>query len=106
MDFYPSVEDLNTARMMNSIAAAKHYGLTSSVAVDGHVYMSRPDSMELVDIFPDGSWEYQDVKEDKTMRTMSGPNASMLSMYLQSDENKAIMEENQAELMAEEGSDD
>ncbi len=48
--------------------------------------------MILVDVFPDGSWEYQDVDEDGKAVTMSGSNAAMLALYL-SPEHKAAFAE-------------
>jgi len=92
MKLYKSVEAANNGAVMNTIKAATKAGLTKQVVDDGHILCSKPDTMELVNIFPDGSWEYQNVKTDGKMQTMSGANASLLALYLHSDENKAIFE--------------
>lgn len=90
---YQSVEDADADSVMDTVTAATNAGFTLQVVDEGHVLCQKPDTMELVDVFPDGSWEYQDVKEDGTMREMSGPNALLLSLYLASDENKDKFEE-------------
>lgn len=91
---FRSEADATAALQADSIEAAKMFGLTDvSNQPDGHVYCQKPDSMELVDIYPNGSWEYQDVLPNGDMRTMSGPGAAMLGYYLKSDENKKLFED-------------
>lgn len=90
---YTSEEDANADSVMDTISAASKAGFTDQVNDEGHVLCQKPDTMELVDIFPDGSWEYQNVGEDGKMQEMSGTNAMMLAMYLASDENKKMFEE-------------
>jgi hypothetical protein len=92
---YQSAEDLNSEAVMETVLAATKAGLIQQVVDEGHVFCARPDSMELVDVFPDGSWEYQNALEDGDMVTMSGANAMLLAMYLSSDENKALFEKEQ-----------
>lgn len=89
---FGSVGQADEAAMMDTLTAARKGGLTDQVPDESHILCQRPDSYELVDIFPDGSWEYQDVLEDGSMRTMSGLNAALLAMYLHSEENKLLFE--------------
>lgn len=95
MDIFNSPEDANAAAVMDSVAAAFNAGLTNKVTDEGHVLCARPDSMELVDIFPDGSWEYQNVSEEGKTESMSGTTAALLSLYLNG--NKELFEKSQDE---------
>lgn len=85
---FNSIEDANAAALMDTVDAATKAGLTNQVVDEGHVLCQKPDSLELVDVFPDGSWEYQNAGEDGEMETMSGSNAVMLALYMHGD-NKA-----------------
>jgi hypothetical protein len=93
MAVFGSVDEANAAAVMDTVNAATKAGLTSQLVDDGHVLCAKPDSMELVDVFPDGSWEYQDVNDDGTMETMSGPSAVMLALYLSGDNKKLFAEQ-------------
>lgn len=97
MPIFQSPEDAAAAAVMDTVAAATKAGLTQQVVDEGHVLCQRPESMELVDVYPDGSWEYQNALENGEMQTMSGINAALLAMYLASDENKALFEKEQGE---------
>ena len=87
---FGSLEESLAASFANTLAAATKGGLTDQVPDADHMLCGKPDSMELVDVFPDGSWEYQDAKDDGDMVTMSGKDAALLAMYLYSPENKAL----------------
>lgn len=92
MEVFDDIEAATTAGTMNTIDAATKGGFTEQTVDDGHVLCAKPDTSELVDIFPDGSWEYQAIKEDGEMDTMSGQTATLLALYLHGD-NKAIFAE-------------
>jgi hypothetical protein len=95
MEISQSAEELNDSRVMDTLSAATKAGFTQQVNdEDGHVLCAVPDTMKLVDIFPNGSWEFQDVDEDGEMKTMSGDSAVMLALYLHGD-NAKIFEENE-----------
>lgn len=93
MAIFNSVEDANAAALMDTTDAATKAGFTDQMVDEGHVFCAKPESMELVDVFPDGSWEYQNVDEDGKAITMSGTNAAILALYLVSDENKKLFAE-------------
>jgi len=93
-DIYRSEQDLIDDEFMETIAAATKAGFTDQMTDDnGHVLCQKPDTMELVDIFPNGGWEYQNARENEPMQEMSGANAALLALYLASDENKKLFEE-------------
>lgn len=93
MEIFEDVESATSAEILNTIDAATKGGFTEHVNDDdGHTLCSKPDTSELVDIFPDGSWEYQAIKEDGEMDAMSGQTATLLALYLHGD-NKAIFSE-------------
>ena len=85
MDLFASAEDAYAAAVMDTISAARKAGFTHQVNDDGHVLCAMPDTARLIDVFPDGSWEYQDVLDDGEMDTMSGDSALMLALYLHGD---------------------
>ena len=89
---YMSDEDADAAALMDTVAAATKAGFVNQSNDEGHVLCMKPDSMELVDVFPDGSWEYQDVDDKGSIVEMSGASAVMLAYYLSSDENKKMFE--------------
>lgn len=91
-------DQINARLAADTIRAATLNGLTKVVPDDdGHTLCGNEETGEIVDVFPDGSWEYMGIREDKTMRTMAGPSAILLAGYLQSEENKVAMEEHYAE---------
>lgn len=96
MDLFASVEDADSSAVMDTISAARKAGFTQQVNDDGHVLCAVPDTARLIDVFPDGSWEYQDVLEDGEMETMSGDSALMLALYLHGD-NAAIFHKVESE---------
>jgi hypothetical protein len=94
---YNSVEDANADALVDSVAAATKAGFTLQATDNGHVLCQKPDSYELVDVFPDGSWEYQNIGDDGKAIEMSGPSAVLLALYLHSDENKAMFKKYESE---------
>jgi hypothetical protein len=90
-------DEINTKYAADTIRAATTNGLTNVVEDDDGHTLCGNDEGEIVDVAPDGSWEYMGIREDKTMRTMAGPSAALLAGYLQSEENKVAMEEHYAE---------
>lgn len=90
---FKSVEDANAAAMMDTTAAATKAGLTEQLVDDGHIICQKPGTMELVDVFPDGTWEYQNVNEDGEAESMSGNSAALLALYLASSANKEKFQE-------------
>jgi hypothetical protein len=98
MKLYQSEEHARIEAVMNSVEAATKAGFTTQVEDDGHVLCGKPDTNELVDIFPNGSWEWQNANEETMkMEEMSGTCAALLQMFLHSDENKKIFFENQGD---------
>jgi hypothetical protein len=91
-------DEINAKLAADTIRAATNNGLTKVVPDDDGHTLCGNDEGEIVDVFPDGSWEYMGIREDKTMRTMSGPSAVLLAGYLQSEENKQAMEAHYAEV--------
>lgn len=84
MEVFDSVDDANIAAVMATSDAATKAGFTQQEVDEGHILCAKDGTMELVDIFPDGSWEYQNVTEDGAVETMSGASASLLALYLAS----------------------
>ena len=82
MEMFNSIEDANAASVMNTLSAANKAGFTEQVNDEGHVLCSVPGTTRLIDIHPDGSWEYQEVKDDGEMETMEGDSAAVLAVYL------------------------
>jgi hypothetical protein len=93
MAVFNSVEDATMAAIMDTVSVATKAGLTSQVVDDGHTLCAKPDTMELVDVFPDGSWEYQNVPANGKVESMSGTSAVMLSLYLHGDNKKLFEDE-------------
>lgn len=93
MPVFNSVEEANAAAVMDTVSAATKAGLTSQLVDEGHILCAKPDTMELVDIFPDGSWEYQNVLDSGKAESMTGPSAVMLSLYLNGNNKKLFEEE-------------
>lgn len=93
MAVFDSAEDANAAAVMDTVSVAKKNGLTEQMVDDGHVFCAKPETMVLVDVFPDGSWEYQDVDEDGKSITMSGTNAALLVLYLSPEHQAAFAEQ-------------
>lgn len=96
MAIFDSVEDANIASVMDTTSAATKEGFTDQIVDEGHILCAKPDTAELVDIFPDGSWEYQNINVDGLMEEMSGQNAALLAMYLVSEENKKLFAEEES----------
>lgn len=91
-------DQINAKLAADTIRAATLNGLTKVVPDDdGHTLCGNEETGEIVDVFPDGSWEYMGIRDDKTVREMAGPSAIMLAGYLQSEENKLMMEAHYAE---------
>lgn len=82
MNLYTSEEDANAAAVMETVGAAFNAGFTEKIVDEGHVFCSKPKTMELVDVFPDGSWEYQNVNKEGKVEEMSGTTAALLALYL------------------------
>jgi len=96
-----SIEEARAADQADTVKVATDAGFTEQVEDEGHVLCQKPDTMELVDVYPDGSWEYQNARDDGSMQEMSGSYSNLLAMYLASDENKQLFEDNQGEANAE-----
>jgi hypothetical protein len=88
MKIFSSIEDAKASAMQDTLGAAIKAGFTEHTDDEGHVLCLVPETNRLVDIFPDGSWEFQDVNDDGTMETMSGDSAVMLALYLHGDNAK------------------
>lgn len=93
MAVFDSVEDANAAAVMDTVSAATKEGFTNQLVDEGHVLCAKPETMELVDVFPDGSWEYQNVDEDGKAIEMSGINAAILALYLSPTHKAAFTDE-------------
>jgi hypothetical protein len=92
MKIFSSIEDAKASAMHDTFGAAIKAGFTNYTNDEGHVLCAVPETNRLVDIFPDGSWEFQDVNEDGSMETMSGTSAVMLALYLHGDNAKIFKE--------------
>ena len=90
MTTYRTVESARVEDFTNTIQAATNAGLTLQAEDEGHVLCGSTHSNELVDVYPNGSWEWQNIDEDGKAITMTGTNAALLQMFLASDENKAM----------------
>lgn len=93
MAVFTSVEDANLAAVMDTISAATKEGFTEQMVDEGHVLCAKPETFELVDVFPDGSWEYQNIDDDGKAEIMSGTNAALLALYLSPEHKAAFTEE-------------
>jgi diaminopimelate epimerase len=92
MKIFRSHEDAIASAMQDTLRAAIKAGFTEHADDEGHVLCLVPDTNRLVDVFPDGSWEFQDVNDDGSMETMSGNSAVMLALYLHGDNAKIFKE--------------
>jgi hypothetical protein len=92
MKIFRSHEDAKASAMQDTLRAAIKAGFTEHTDDERHVLCLFPDTNRLVDVFPDGSWEFQDVNNDGSMETMSGPSAVMLALYLHGDNAKIFKE--------------
>jgi hypothetical protein len=83
---YHSVEEYNEDMQYNTIHAARHNGFDMTQDGDnGHVLCGKHATAELVDVFPDGSWEYQNREDDEVDR-MTGVSSVMLHYFLNNKE--------------------
>ena len=92
MAVFESVDDANSAALMNTVSVATKAGFTDQLVDEGHVLCAKPDSLELIDVFPDGSWEYQNIDDDGKAETMSNTSAVMLTLYLSPQHRAAFAE--------------
>ena len=81
MQIFNSSEDAYLSDVMDSVHAATKAGFTKQAVDSVHVFCQKPDTIELVDIFPDGSWSYQNPTNKKT-ESMTGDSAAILAIYL------------------------
>lgn len=93
MAAFESVEDANMAAVMDTVSAATKAGFSNQAVDEGHVLCQKPDTWELVDVYPDGSWEYQDIDDEGKVEEMSGTNAALLALYLSPEHKAAFSEE-------------
>jgi len=78
---FASVEAANKAILDQTVNMAVRKGF-STVQAEGTGFLcGRPGTGQLVEVYPDGTWEYRDASEDE-IKTESGRNAQTLGWFL------------------------
>jgi hypothetical protein len=84
MQLFHSTEELNHHRVENTIHVARMNGFdTIQKEEDGHTLCGKHGTEELVDVYPDGSWEFEHSYDEREggASAPSGTSATFLGIY-------------------------
>ena len=93
---FKSQDDLHASDVANAVRTAHVGGFNTTKTTDnGHTLCGKHATSEVIDIFPDGSWEYKNGAD--ASKDISGETPAMLKIFLSSDKSRQMYYEQSKE---------
>jgi hypothetical protein len=81
LKLFTSTDAMNKAALGETIRVAKAFGFDTTQEENGSTLCGKAGTATLVEVFPDGSWEYRDAAGDEE-EIETGPSAAILGVWL------------------------